>query len=25
MLPSPDAPVWLMSAFRNQFLNAFDH
>ena len=25
MLPSPTAPVWLMSAFRNQFLNAFDH
>jgi phosphatidylglycerophosphate synthase len=25
MLPSPSAPVWLMSAFRNRFLNAFDH
>jgi hypothetical protein len=25
MLPSPTAPVWLMSAFRNRFLNAFDH
>jgi hypothetical protein len=25
MLPSPAAPVWLMSAFRNRFLNAFDH
>jgi phosphatidylglycerophosphate synthase len=25
MLPSPTAPVWLMSAFRNHFLNAFDH
>jgi phosphatidylglycerophosphate synthase len=25
MLPGPTAPVWLMSAFRNQFLNAFDH
>ncbi len=25
MLPAPDAPVWLMSAFRNRFLNAFDH
>jgi phosphatidylglycerophosphate synthase len=25
MLPSPTAPVWLMSAFRNNFLNAFDH
>jgi hypothetical protein len=24
MLPSPTAPVWLMSAFRNHFLNAFD-
>jgi phosphatidylglycerophosphate synthase len=25
MLPSPTAPVWLMSAFRNQFFSAFDH
>jgi phosphatidylglycerophosphate synthase len=25
MLPSPTAPVWLMSAFRNRFVNAFDH
>ena len=25
MLPSSTAPVWLMSAFRNHFLNAFDH
>jgi hypothetical protein len=25
MLPSPTAPVWLMSDFRNNFLNAFDH
>ena len=25
MLPGPSAPVWLMSAFRNRFLNAFDH
>jgi hypothetical protein len=25
MLPSPTAPVWLMSAFRDRFLNAFDH
>jgi hypothetical protein len=25
MLPSPTAPVWLMSAFRNRFLDAFDH
>ena len=25
MLPSPTAPVWLMSAFRNNFFNAFDH
>jgi phosphatidylglycerophosphate synthase len=25
MLPSATAPVWLMSAFRNHFLNAFDH
>jgi hypothetical protein len=25
MLPAPTAPVWRMSAFRNQFLNAFDH
>jgi phosphatidylglycerophosphate synthase len=25
MLPSPTAPVWPMSAFRNNFLNAFDH
>jgi phosphatidylglycerophosphate synthase len=25
MLPSPTAPVWPMSAFRNEFLNAFDH
>jgi hypothetical protein len=25
MLPSPTAPVWLMSAFRNKFFNAFDH
>ncbi|HZT85450.1 MAG TPA: CDP-alcohol phosphatidyltransferase family protein [Gaiellaceae bacterium] len=25
MLPAPDAPVWLMSAFRNHFLDAFDH
>ena len=25
MLPSSTAPVWLMSAFRNRFLNAFDH
>jgi phosphatidylglycerophosphate synthase len=25
MLPSPTAPVWLMSAFRNKFLSAFDH
>jgi phosphatidylglycerophosphate synthase len=25
MLPSPSAPVWLMSAFRDHFLDAFDH
>jgi hypothetical protein len=25
MLPSPTAPVWPMSAFRNRFLDAFDH
>jgi phosphatidylglycerophosphate synthase len=25
MLPGPTAPVWPMSAFRNRFLNAFDH
>ena len=25
MLPAPTAPVWLMSAFRNRFFNAFDH
>jgi len=25
MLPSPTAPVWLMSRFRNRFFNAFDH
>jgi hypothetical protein len=25
MLPSSTAPVWLLSAFRNHFLNAFDH
>jgi phosphatidylglycerophosphate synthase len=25
MLPGPAAPVWPMSAFRNRFLNAFDH
>jgi hypothetical protein len=25
MLPSSTAPVWLMSAFRNRFFNAFDH
>ena len=25
MLPGPTAPVWLMSAFRDHFLNAFDH
>jgi phosphatidylglycerophosphate synthase len=25
MLPSQTAPDWLMSAFRNRFLNAFDH
>jgi phosphatidylglycerophosphate synthase len=25
MLPAPNAPVWLMSAFRDHFLNAFDH
>jgi hypothetical protein len=25
MLPSSTAPVWLMSAFRNRFLDAFDH
>ena len=25
MLPSSTAPVWLMSAFRDEFLNAFDH
>jgi phosphatidylglycerophosphate synthase len=25
MLPSPTAPVWLMSAFRDRFLSAFDH
>ena len=25
MLPDSTAPVWLMSAFRNRFLNAFDH
>jgi Sulfatase len=25
MLPGPTAPVWQMSAFRNRFLNAFDH
>jgi hypothetical protein len=24
MLPSATAPVWLMSAFRNRFFNAFD-
>ncbi|RKR75244.1 hypothetical protein [Frondihabitans australicus] len=24
MLPSPDAPLWRMSAFRNRFLDAFD-
>ncbi|HEY2311134.1 MAG TPA: CDP-alcohol phosphatidyltransferase family protein [Gaiellaceae bacterium] len=25
MLPSPTAPHWLMSAFRNRFFRAFDH
>ena len=25
MLPSPTAPVWPMSAFRDNFFNAFDH
>jgi phosphatidylglycerophosphate synthase len=25
MLPAPTAPVWLESAFRNRFFNAFDH
>jgi hypothetical protein len=25
MLPTPTAPVWRMSSFRNHFLNAFDH
>ena len=25
MLPSSTAPVWLMSAFRDHFFNAFDH
>ena len=25
LLPSSTAPVWPMSAFRNRFLNAFDH
>lgn len=25
MLPDSTAPVWLMSAFRNHFLDAFDH
>jgi hypothetical protein len=25
MLPGSTAPVWPMSAFRNRFLNAFDH
>jgi len=25
MLPGPTAPTWLMSAFRDHFLNAFDH
>jgi hypothetical protein len=25
MLPGSTAPVWLMSAFRNRFLDAFDH
>ena len=25
MLPGPTAPVWRMSAFRDRFLNAFDH
>jgi hypothetical protein len=25
MLPSSTAPVWLMSAFRDNFFNAFDH
>jgi phosphatidylglycerophosphate synthase len=25
MLPSSTAPVWLMSEFRDKFLNAFDH
>ena len=25
MLPSSTAPVWLMSAFRNYFLDVFDH
>ena len=25
MLPSSTAPVWLMSAFRDKFFNAFDH
>jgi hypothetical protein len=25
MLPSSTAPVWPMSAFRDNFLNAFDH
>jgi hypothetical protein len=25
MLPASTAPVWLMSAFRNHFLDAFDH
>jgi hypothetical protein len=23
MRPTPDAPVWLMSDFRNRFLSAF--
>jgi hypothetical protein len=25
MLPGSTAPVWRMSAFRDRFLNAFDH
>jgi hypothetical protein len=25
LLPSPTAPVWPMSAFRNRFLSAYDH
>jgi hypothetical protein len=25
MLPAQTAPDWLMSAFRDKFLNAFDH